>query len=74
MKFSEAFAEMAKGKKIARPAFRNIYWFIDSASGKFMIHLANGKNISYGQLDLTVKNCLAEDWYVLEVTEEKEEK
>lgn len=65
MKFNEAYTEMVKGEKIARPAFKSIYWFIDSATGKFMIHLASGKNISYGQLDLTVKNCLAEDWFVV---------
>lgn len=64
MKFNEAYAEMTKGKKIARPAFKG-YWFINPQTGKFTIHLANGKDITYGQLELTVKNCLAEDWYVL---------
>ena len=47
MKFNEAYTEMVKGEKIARPAFKSIYWFIDSATGKFMIHLASRKNISY---------------------------
>lgn len=69
MKFAEAYAEMIKGKRIARPTFKG-YWFINPETGKFQIHLANGKNISYGQLELTVKNCLAEDWYVVEETTE----
>lgn len=68
MKFNEAYAEMMKGKKIARPAFKG-YWFIDPENGKFSIHLANEKNITYGQLELTIKNCLAEDWYVIEEPE-----
>lgn len=69
MKFNEAYAEMIKGKKITRPAFKG-YWFINSVTGKFTIHLASGKDITYGQLDLTIKNCLAEDWAVLEETVE----
>lgn len=67
MKYNEAYAEMIKGKKITRPGF-NGYWFIDPVKGKLNIHLASGKNITYGQLDLVAKFCLAEDWIVLEET------
>lgn len=72
MKFYEAYAEMVKGKKISRPAFKG-YWFINPETGKFSIHLGNGKNITYGQLELMVKNCLAEDWYVYEERDTKTE-
>lgn len=65
MTFSEAYKEMLQGKKIKRPFFKG-YWFIDQENGIFTIHLADGKNITYGKLDLTVKNCLATDWEVVE--------
>ena len=65
MKFSEAYLEMLKGKKIKRPCFKG-YWYIDGVSGKLVIHLANGEEIIEGELGLTVKNCLAEDWEVIE--------
>lgn len=52
-------------KKIARPSFKG-YWFLDGVTGKLVIHLGNDKEISYGKLDLTVRNCLADDWFVLE--------
>ena len=42
MKFNEAYAEMAKGKKITRPAFKG-FWFIDPVKGKLTIHLSSGK-------------------------------
>ena len=70
MKFNEAYAEMAKGKKITRPAFKG-FWFIDPVKGKLTIHLSSGKEITYGQLDLTAKNCLAEDWEIYEESEEE---
>lgn len=63
MKFEQAYIEMLKGKKIKRPCFKG-YWFIDGVSGKLVIHLANGENIDNGDLDLTVRNTLAEDWEV----------
>ena len=46
MKFNEAYAEMAKGKKITRPAFKG-FWFIDPVKGKLTIHLSSGKEITY---------------------------
>lgn len=65
MSFAEAYKMMVAGKKVKRPSFQG-YWFINSEDGIFMIHLANGKDISYGKLDITVKNCLANDWEVVE--------
>lgn len=61
MGFAEAYKLMLAGKKIKRPSFKG-YWFINQENGIFMIHLADGKDISYGKLDITVKNCLANDW------------
>ena len=63
MKFNEAYLEMLKGKKIKRPGFQG-YWFIDNVTGKVVIHLANGEEITKGNLTLTITNCLAEDWSV----------
>lgn len=65
MKFEQAYIEMLKGKKVKRPDFKG-YWFIDAVSGKLTIHLANGKEIDTGDLDLTARNILAEDWEVSE--------
>ena len=65
MKFEQAYMEMLKGKKIKRPEFKG-YWFIDSVSGKVVIHLANNDEITSGDLDLTLRNSLAEDWEVTE--------
>lgn len=64
MKFEQAYIEMLKGKKVKRLAF-NGYWYIDGVTGKLAIHLATGENIYSGDLDLTVRNILAEDWEVL---------
>ena len=63
MKFNEAYLEMLKGNKITRPCFKG-YWYIDGVSGKVVIHLADGNEITKGDLSLTIKNCLAEDWAV----------
>lgn len=65
MKFEHAYIEMLKGRKIKRPQFKG-YWFIDAISGKLIIHLANGEEIDQGELDLTIRNVLAEDWEVFE--------
>lgn len=65
MSFSEAYKLMLSGKKIKRPSFKG-YWFINQEDGIFMIHLASGKDISYGKLDVTIKNCLANDWEIVE--------
>lgn len=65
MKFEQAYMEMLKGKKIKRSCFKG-YWFIDGVSGKVKIHLANAEEIIEGDLDLTLRNVLAEDWEVAE--------
>lgn len=65
MKFFEAYTEMLKGKKIARPGFKG-YWYINSVSGQLTIRLGDGSEITKGQLDVTVINVLAEDWYIYE--------
>lgn len=65
MSFVEAYKEMLNGKKIKRPGFKG-YWYINPENGIFTIKLANGKDIEYGKLDLTVKNCVANDWEIIE--------
>lgn len=65
MNFADAYKEMVKGKKIKRPNFKG-YWFIDPETGVTTIHLADGKEITYGNLNITVKNCAANDWEVVE--------
>ena len=69
MKFEYAYSEMLKGKKIKRPCFKG-YWYVDGITGKLTIHLANGSEITEGDLGLTVTNVLAEDWFVYEDYEE----
>ena len=70
MNFTEAYKEMLAGKRVKRPSFKG-YWFIDSETGLVTIHLAATKNnpvekdITYGKLDITIKNCAAEDWEVV---------
>lgn len=64
MKFSEAYLEMLKGKKIKRPCFKG-YWYINGVTGKLTIHLADGTEITEGELWLTAQNCVAEDWEVM---------
>ena len=65
MNFADAYKEMVNGKKIRRPSFKG-WWFINPEDGMFTIHLKNGKDITYGKLDITIKNCLANDWEVME--------
>lgn len=64
MKFQNAYVEMLKGNKIARPCFKG-YWYIDGKDGDVVIHLANGTEIKEGNLSLTIQNTLAEDWDIV---------
>lgn len=64
MEFKKAYQKMLEGRRIARPCFKG-YWYIDGVTNLLVIHLASGKDITKGLLDHTVKNVLAEDWYVL---------
>ena len=64
MSFTEAFKEMIAGKKIRRPSFKG-YWFIDQETGIVTIQLESGKDITYGKLDITIRNCVANDWEVV---------
>jgi hypothetical protein len=61
MTFKEAYAAMLAGKKVTRPVFKG-YWFIDPKTLGVVIHLASGKDITYGKLDITVRNTLCDDW------------
>lgn len=61
MKFSDAYIEMLKGYKMTRPCFKG-YWYINGKSGKLVIHLENGNEITEGDLTLTAQNTIAEDW------------
>lgn len=63
MLFKEAYLEMLKGNKITRPSFKG-YWYMDGQTGKLVIHLASGEEITKGDLSLTAKNCIAEDWCI----------
>lgn len=63
MKFDEAYLEMLKGKKIKRPCFEG-YWYVHGQTGQVVIHLKDGQEITKGNLTLTIKNCIAEDWIV----------
>lgn len=65
MTFAEAYEQMKAGKKVARPGFKG-FWFINQETGIFTIQLPDGKQITYGKLDLTVRNTAASDWYVIE--------
>ena len=65
MNFTEAYKLMMGGKKIKRPCFKG-YWFSDPETGNIMIHLENGREISYGNLNITIKNCAASDWEVVQ--------
>lgn len=65
MNFAQAYLEMLKGKKIKRPCFKG-YWYINGQTGELTIHLSNGNEVTEGDLTLTTKNSLAEDWIVLE--------
>ena len=65
MKINEAYLEMLKGHKVKRPCFKG-YWYIDGVSGKLVIHLASDEEITKGDLTLTLMNCIAEDWEVVD--------
>lgn len=71
MTFKDAYKLMAAGKSIKRPTFKG-YWYLDKEDGKLVIHLASGKDIRYGNLTITMKNCLADDWaeYIKPKTDE----
>lgn len=65
MCFDEAYTKMLEGHKITRPCFKG-YWYINGVTGKPTIHLANGEEITSGDLSITLPNVLAKDWIVLE--------
>ena len=65
MKFNEAYLEMLKGKKIKRPCFEG-YWYINGQTNQVTIHLKDGNEITKGVISITVANCIAEDWVVLD--------
>lgn len=61
MDFKEAYKMMKDGKKVCRPNFKG-YWFIDSENGELKVFTATGKTISYGKLDISIKNVIHDDW------------
>lgn len=65
MTFKLAYIKMLEGKKIKRPCFKG-YWFIDGVTGLLTIHLAEGKEITEGLINHTIKNTLADDWQVVD--------
>jgi len=65
MLFNDAYKELMAGKKIARTHFKG-YWFLNQETGKITVHLDNGKDITYGNLSITIKSCAADDWTVIE--------
>lgn len=64
MSFADAYKAMQEGKKIRRPSFKG-YWYISPETGTLLINIGD-KEISYGNLNITVKNCLANDWEIVE--------
>lgn len=64
MPFKEAYKLMKAGLKVKRPGWQG-YWYIDQLTDKLTIHLANGKEITNGDLGMTVSNTLANDWIAL---------
>ena len=62
MLFKDAYMAMLAGHKIKRPCFEG-YWYLNGVDGKLKIHLANGKEISEGELGLTVMNCCLKKIY-----------
>ena len=65
MPFAEAYKHMLEGKRIRRPSFKG-YWYLSPETGALIINIGDGKDIKYGNLDVTVKNCLANDWEVVD--------
>ena len=61
MNFSDAYIEMLKGRRMTRPCFDG-YWYVNGKTGKLVIHLENGDEITEGDLTLTTQNTIAEDW------------
>lgn len=72
MTFTEAYKLMKDGKKVCRPNFKG-YWFIDSESGEVKVVTASGKLISYGKLDISIKNVIHDDWKEYEEPKKIEE-
>lgn len=64
MPFSEAYKHMLEGKRIRRPSFKG-YWYLSPETGALIINIGDDKEIKYGNLDVTVKNCIANDWEVV---------
>ncbi len=65
MIFREAYYEMLKGKKIKRPCFDE-YWYIDKY-GNVVIHDKDDNENSNGDLAITLRNVMAEDWQVVKL-------
>lgn len=65
MPFAEAYKHMQDGKRIRRPNFKG-YWYLSPETGALIINIGDGKDIKYGNLDVTVKNCLANDWEIVD--------
>lgn len=79
MTFTEAYKEMQNGKKVRRHGFHG-YCYINPETGIFTTHLSQidpktkvtvEKDITYGKLDLTIKNVVHDDWEVVEEPETK---
>ena len=64
MKFRDAWKMMKAGLKVRGKGWKG-YWFIDQSTFKLTIHLSNGKEITEGDLGLTISNTLANDWEAL---------
>ena len=65
MNFRTAYIEMLLGRKIKRPCFKG-YWYIDGVTGKLVIHMADGREVTEGDIGLSVQNSLACDWETVE--------
>jgi len=73
MIFSEAYKLMLQGHKIRRPCFKG-HWSMDPEQGICKVNLGDGHEIQYGKLDITIRNCAATDWEVIEDEPASEQK
>lgn len=64
MSFEDAYKAMQEGKKVKRPNFKG-YWYLNPETGVATVNLGD-KEITYGNLNVTIKNCAATDWVVVE--------
>jgi hypothetical protein len=67
MKFENAYMQMLKGKKVARPCHKGVWYYINGLDGKVYLH-DNKTNTDASESDnltLTLQSTIAEDWEIV---------